>query len=485
MKALDAADWMAVSVAQATLGAWGEALHLIMQGTLAYPDVPEVRDLFERIIVGAAREAGRLYDRREVPRSLAQALYQAIQVSHARFPEESGLTYLAGVAAHVCLKDEEAALACARLAQRCLPKGDASFLVLVMILLDHAIVDRPLIREAARYALVLWRRNPQDIGAVYSVLFELYTRGRLVEASRLARRLLARFDQATVADAPSLKFWDLFEVRDSFFRAQVLTQPRPLADVRLEKATHAPGPAVLLVSCDGGYWRLFTKWGAPHILARAPGLAVHVHLVDPEPADLADLEALRAREPRFGFSVNQRATDPIWPADDPAAYRKTYYACARFLALPRLIAAYDKPILLLDADGILRADPEPIVADWQARDVGFAVRHGKAIGPFREFTCSTLYLNDRASARFYAEVVAGYIAAFMANGKPYWTLDQVALYCAYHWMKGQGVAPRLELLDGCGVDEWFLSPDGSAEEKSAKIKAMIAAEGLDGVGGQP
>ena len=151
------------------------------------------------------------------------------------------------------------------------------------------------------------------------------------------------------------------------------------------------------------------------------------------------------------------------------------YACARFIRLPEIARLYHRPIAQIDTDCLLISDISHLPICNTGKDVGF-LHDGIKTGPARQFNATFFYLNNRKTSLEYAELLARYVAHFIAFDIPFWGLDQAALYCVYQYMRRHGQAPSASTTPSWELfDHVFPSGDDSLDGKIHKLEARLAA----------
>ena len=266
--------------------------------------------------------------------------------------------------------------------------------------------------------------TPQDPRLLYWRATALADSGALEEAERCFAAL-AGLPPESVRDVEDLAgVARMVRLSDAFFAG---LDPQP-AGPAPSPADLAPGDGpVLLVCGDSRYVHLFIRPVVTSILRHAgPGYGVHVHVIDPDDAVASALAALRTAYPKLALGTTTESTAT---ADRSANHRKTYYACGRFLQLPRLLAAYGRPILALDLDQLVLKPLQPVFAHMGACDVGlFRVAANRL--DFSSSILANLVLAGTGppAARFFG-LVAAYLRHFRQTSEGFgWYLDQVALH---------------------------------------------------------
>ena len=195
---------------------------------------------------------------------------------------------------------------------------------------------------------------------------------------------------------------------------------------------------LVFAAADAGYAGRFAELIAGNLAARAPGIAFHLHVVNPTPETEARLARVRdLTQGHLDFAVTRETTD-LARFEGPAAHlpAKTYYTCARYLVLPALLARYRRPILVCDIDMAPTRDPRPWLDDLAAADAGANV---KIRYDFANHLLATMvYVGDTPAGHAFARLVAGYCRHFLAARQAAWTLDQVALRATQLHLRRKG-----------------------------------------------
>jgi tetratricopeptide (TPR) repeat protein len=216
----------------------------------------------------------------------------------------------------------------------------------------------------------------------------------------------------------------------------------PAAAGAAPEGDYASGDApIFFAAADAGYATRFVDLLAGNLAAQAPGIGLHLHIVNSTPESEARLARVRdLTQGHLDLAITRETTDVarFAPADgDPFYAAKTYYSCARFLVLPHLMRRYRRPILVCDIDLAPTRDPRAWLDELASVDAGANV---KIRYDFANRLLATLvYFGDTAASLRYADLVAGYCRHFLEGRRATWTIDQVALHAAWLHMRRNGV----------------------------------------------
>jgi len=207
-------------------------------------------------------------------------------------------------------------------------------------------------------------------------------------------------------------------------RAQARSLPDPVDEFRFGLAA-TPSRSLLCACADAGYAERFARGLAESL---APEDALHLHIVDPTEntglliQELADLLG----SGRFGWSTSR----------DPHYGTPTAYACARFFISPRLLAAYQRPLIVTDIDLRVRERFSDIATIKPEFDFG-CFETGRR-DPSSVYTALLMIMTPTAACLEFLHAVGdfcrfGLQLKFLAST---WLLDQAALYSlTYYFAK--------------------------------------------------
>jgi len=280
-----------------------------------------------------------------------------------------------------------------------------------------------------------------DPGSAYAAArsgASLFALGRYDEAC-------AAFARAAASDA---RLAHCLQIRVDEASWRALDRPTPLAAEapRIVHDERPPGGAdfVVLVSCDARY---LAKYGTAFIealLANGGARArLHLHVMDPD----GGLDAVRARlaaaRPSAGAVVTAQASPAA--VQGAATMLRTYYSCARFLHLPRWLAAHAMPVVLLDIDAIVERPLDKLVRFGQGADVVLVGREPPD-SPWLDIIANRIVACPTAPAAAYFRRVASYVGGYLTGATAAWHLDQIALRCVLAMSERFGEPPAVRWM---------------------------------------
>ncbi|MFA6018938.1 MAG: tetratricopeptide repeat protein [Rhodospirillales bacterium] len=191
---------------------------------------------------------------------------------------------------------------------------------------------------------------------------------------------------------------------------------------RLDWRRQAAGDGALaVIGCDAGYFKRYAA-RLKESLDRHEGgtVGLHAHLVHPDAECLAQAQEL-------GMGVSLEIPDF---AGKSRNFINTYYASARFLALPELLAAYRRPLLVMDVDAQVQKPLAPLWDILKGRDMAIRRWQGVMVDPWNEPQANLVGVNPTPMGQAFAASLAQFLAHFAAKGQLFGFFDQTAIYSA-------------------------------------------------------
>ncbi len=297
-----------------------------------------------------------------------------------------------------------------------------------------------------------------------------YMRGLIACRQERSDQAIAAIRQAAaLADHPAIQ---AFAARDQLFREHAsqhiaaqagflltafelgaLEPPALVPEIQFLGDADLPGATVLLAACDRGYFARF----APSLIASvaevgAGAQGLHLHVVAPDAATLAAIEALLARYPYLRISTEAGARDT------------TYYACSRFLVAPALIERYRRPLVAIDVDAELRQPVGAALAALGDADLGWFETKGGIPVPSLKCAACLVALADTAGSRRFLDLYARYVALMLARGAR-WMVDQAGLWCLSRSRIGGFATTDLTAALGPGFGGIVLPADAKDDKR--------------------
>lgn len=173
--------------------------------------------------------------------------------------------------------------------------------------------------------------------------------------------------------------------------------------------------AVIMNSCD---WVYFLRYREQLIRSlRVSGFSgtIHFHIINPGNDLFTEIERTMAMSEGEPIGISSE----IMPNPTPS-----YYAIARFIALPEIAAHYAAPILVSDADLRYAVDPRQILDFSAGADIGLLDR--PLFFPWMRINASFSLWRQTAASLELARLLSAYLVELNAETQE-WMADQSAL----------------------------------------------------------
>jgi hypothetical protein len=223
---------------------------------------------------------------------------------------------------------------------------------------------------------------------------------------------------------------------------------------------------VVLCAADGRYFALFAQSFVASVLHRCGDTIIHVHIVNPTPESAATLEGIRRQVTWARISTSTEIVDFAAP--------RPYYATARFLIAPEILAAYRLPVISADIDAVFVKSPRAGLDQLAGADVGVKFNPVDRLEyPWTKVFATYAYFAPFAGAFEYLSEVGRY---FWDNYDPSgkkgcWWIDQNALLYAAVAAKAGRV--RVRDLGRTAVDK-IVEANQPMEQKQEFIRRVSA-----------
>lgn len=236
----------------------------------------------------------------------------------------------------------------------------------------------------------------------------------------------------------------------------------PLIDVVTQKFEKS---SIIYLSCNYEYYIDFARPMLMSINDVAPKAQVHLHIMDVSETDLESVKVFCANLTAITIAVSAERPGMAAKGLMPA---RCYYHAIRFIRLYQHMLRYHQPLWLMDVDALLHRDPKPLFASATKADAAFRVRPGRW-EPWNQFNASVVGICPTPGGISYLRLIAAYIAEFHAKDGLQWGIDQLAMYGVHEYLKDQGRAPQVQLLNDRAVDYDYFE-DGYVWCNSGKAK---------------
>ncbi|WP_146379204.1 hypothetical protein [Cronobacter turicensis] len=209
---------------------------------------------------------------------------------------------------------------------------------------------------------------------------------------------------------------------DSFIDFRPLTEALPLPDYRrytwhIPKA--ATGKTTVLVSCDPRYFFDHAQALVASVYeTNGTALDVHLHIYNCDARCEARVRELQAAFPGLNLSLSSEVIAPVRGIN-------VHFASRRFVFLRYALEQFDAPVILLDADCLVRQPWADVHMGLDDADLILTCSNG---APLWERVLGGFIYARPTEANFrYLDIVARFIDRNLAAENNEWFLDQVAL----------------------------------------------------------
>lgn len=209
---------------------------------------------------------------------------------------------------------------------------------------------------------------------------------------------------------------------DSFIDFRPLTEPLPLPYYsrytwHIPKA--ATGNTTVLVSCDPKYFFNHAQALVASVYeTNGTALDVHLHIYNCDARCEARVHEIQAAFPGLNLSLSSETIAPVRGIN-------VHFASRRFVFLRHALEQFDAPVILLDADCLVRQPWADVHAGLDDADLILTCSNG---APLWERVLGGFIYARPTEANFrYLDIVARFIDRNLAAENNEWFLDQVAL----------------------------------------------------------
>ncbi|CBA31877.1 hypothetical protein CTU_26370 [Cronobacter turicensis z3032] len=209
---------------------------------------------------------------------------------------------------------------------------------------------------------------------------------------------------------------------DSFIDFRPLTEPLPLPDYsrytwHIPKA--ATGNTTVLVSCDPKYFFNHAQALVASVYeTNGTALDVHLHIYNCDARCEARVHEMQAAFPGLNLSLSSEIITPVRGIN-------VHFASRRFVFLRHALEQFDAPVILLDADCLVRQPWADVHAGLDDADLILTCSNGAPL--WERVLGGFIYARPTEANCRYLDIVARFIDRNLAAENNEWFLDQVAL----------------------------------------------------------
>lgn len=236
--------------------------------------------------------------------------------------------------------------------------------------------------------------------------------------------------------------------------------------------------AVYFVAGDAIYFKRYALALANSISRNAgEEIHLHMHVINPCQSSRAIAKELASSNRTISFET----TDLSGLSE---VQMRTYYSCARYLLLSRLLTEYKTSIIVADFDQMIINDIGPLIET--ARHCDFSVLQFDGLGDniFAYISATALVINNTIGGRRFAELLeANTESAVSDDSKLVWHLDQgilaISRYSDRSYKCGK-IPPSMIHLDECepsknsgGIILWSITNSLDRELNKLKTERFL------------
>lgn len=209
---------------------------------------------------------------------------------------------------------------------------------------------------------------------------------------------------------------------DSFIDFRPLTEPLPLPDYsrytwHIPKA--ATGNTTVLVSCDPKYFFNHAQALVASVYeTNGTALDVHLHIYNCDARCEARVHEMQTAFPGLNLSLSSETIAPVRGIN-------VHFASRRFVFLRHALEQFDAPVILLDADCLVRQPWADVHAGLDDADLILTCSNGAPL--WERVLGGFIYARPTEANCRYLDIVARFIDRNLAAENNEWFLDQVAL----------------------------------------------------------
>ena len=250
---------------------------------------------------------------------------------------------------------------------------------------------------------------------------------------------------------------------------------RPRLEGRIPEKGSTP---ILLACCDEGYFYKFARQLIISAMLRDLVTRVHIHVYDPSPLCVADAEFL---ERRFGSRLTISREGP--ERNPYAAPSPFYYAAGRFAVAAEVAERSGAPLMVIDADGVVRRGMSDAFAKLSAFDIGLHQRANK-LKPWRRVLAGAVYVNATEGGRSFIADLSRAIHINLQD-RPEHHVDQTVLQYILEEYARRNAGPSIAELGSGWIDSDFSeeslvwSAKGDLKEQFSLISLEEARSVID------
>lgn len=301
---------------------------------------------------------------------------------------------------------------------------------------NHAFREQRY-QQAADFYAQAQQQRPDWPFADGSLAYALATLGRHADADAIFRRLGERFA------------WPYGNLRlgESFWRELHATEtPTSAVDLAIPNR-HAEFNWQALIAVDSRYLDKYALAMARSFLRQhASGAGLHLHVVNPTDAAREQAANLaNGSDGRIAVSFETKDVGTDRASDcRRIRERRAYFACTRFLIAPSLLEHYRVPLMILDADLLVKRPLDELIVNDDV-DVGVTRFPVNRQILWQQYFASLQVFRPTSGGQLYATLLARYLRYFLDRDQWIWPLDQAGQYSLGEHIRSAADSPTIRV----------------------------------------
>ncbi|MEQ9902914.1 MULTISPECIES: hypothetical protein [Pectobacterium] len=228
----------------------------------------------------------------------------------------------------------------------------------------------------------------------------------------------------------------------------------------------------VVVSCDEKYYFQHAVYALYSIYeTNKSNFNVHFHIYNITDDVLVDIKKNKKKFPELNISCTAESVPMVSGVN-------VHFASRRFLFSHYALSVWDGPVLIIDADCLMRKDLSSVISPEKPCDL--ILTETKSAPFWEKALAGFVYLDGGEVSKQFISKVASFISVNLVNGNNVWFLDQVALSASLDAVKISPLVCRVDSDIVCDTDHndhsfmWVVTTVKSSEGKYFTYKRQLA-----------
>ncbi|MBB1525592.1 hypothetical protein H4Q82_03655 [Pectobacterium carotovorum subsp. carotovorum] len=233
---------------------------------------------------------------------------------------------------------------------------------------------------------------------------------------------------------------------------------------------HQNKKTTILIACDIGY---YYEHAIPALYSiyekNRENFNVHFHVYNIDEEVSADINRKKEQFPELNLSCTSECFSNF-------SAMNVHYASRRFIFASYALDLLDTPLLILDADCLLRKD---WLSSIHVQSFDLVLTTTESAPFWENVSAGFVYLGGGEASKNYINRVASFIHANLANNNSVWFLDQVALSASLDYVKNKDDVFRINSSFVCDISHtdysfmWVVTTMKNVEGKYSSYKKYL------------